>query len=72
LQHSTIPEILRVCIPGCEGLEKHSETELVVKVIRQIDLIREPCLLDKVNPQFRATIVEGHANARPLQGSLDG
>ena len=27
------PEILRLCIPGCEELIKHSDTELEAKVV---------------------------------------
>ena len=30
------PEILQQCIPGCEGLIKHSDTELEAKVVLKI------------------------------------
>ena len=30
------PEILRLCIPGCEELIKHSDTELEAKVVLKV------------------------------------
>ncbi|MCU0816295.1 MAG: carbon monoxide dehydrogenase subunit G [Cypionkella sp.] len=34
------PEILRRCIPGCEELVKHSETELEAKVVLKIGPVK--------------------------------
>ena len=34
------PEILRQCIPGCEALEKQSETEMTARVKLQIGPVR--------------------------------
>lgn len=34
------PEILRRCIPGCEALVKHSETELEAKVVLKIGPVK--------------------------------
>ncbi len=34
------PEVLRECIPGCEELEKHSDTELEAKVVLKIGPVK--------------------------------
>ena len=34
------PEILRECIPGCEELHKHSDTELEAKVVLKIGPVK--------------------------------
>jgi carbon monoxide dehydrogenase subunit G len=34
------PEILKVCIPGCEELIKHSDTELEAKVVLKIGPVK--------------------------------
>lgn len=34
------PEVLRECIPGCEELEKHSNTELEAKVVLKIGPVK--------------------------------
>jgi carbon monoxide dehydrogenase subunit G len=34
------PEVLRQCIPGCEELIKHSETELEAKVVLKIGPVK--------------------------------
>ena len=34
------PEVLRKCIPGCEELEKHSDTELSAKVTLKIGPVK--------------------------------
>lgn len=34
------PDVLRDCIPGCETLEKHSDTELSAKVVLKIGPVK--------------------------------
>ncbi|GEO40210.1 hypothetical protein GGE65_002974 [Skermanella aerolata] len=34
------PEILKQCIPGCEEIEKHSDTELTAKVVAKVGPVK--------------------------------
>lgn len=47
------PEILRQCIPGCEELTQHSDTELVAKVVLKVGPVKAKFTgdirLDKTN-----------------------
>lgn len=48
------PEILKECIPGCEELVKHSDTELEAKVVLKIGPVKAKfggnVTLDPINP----------------------
>lgn len=48
------PEILKQCIPGCEELVKHSDTELEAKVVLKIGPVKAKfggnVILDPINP----------------------
>ena len=48
------PEILKECIPGCEELVKHSDTELEAKVVLKIGPVKAEfsgnVTLDPINP----------------------
>lgn len=54
------PEILRQAIPGCESLEKTSDTDLVAKVVLKIGPIKArfegAVTLDNLNPPTSYTI----------------
>jgi len=51
------PEILQQCIPGCEELVKHSDTELEAKVVLKIGPVKAKfggnVTLDPINPPER-------------------
>ena len=34
------PEVLKQCIPGCEELIQHSDTELVAKVVLKVGQVK--------------------------------
>lgn len=48
------PDILQECIPGCEELVKHSDTELEAKVVLKIGPVKAKfsgnVMLDPINP----------------------
>lgn len=48
------PEVLKECIPGCEELVKHSDTELEAKVVLKIGPVKAKfggnVTLDPINP----------------------
>jgi len=48
------PEVLKQCIPGCEELVKHSDTELEAKVVLKIGPVKAKfggnVILDPINP----------------------
>ncbi len=48
------PEILKQCIPGCDELIKHSDTELEAKVVLKIGPVKAKfggnVILDPINP----------------------
>jgi carbon monoxide dehydrogenase subunit G len=54
------PEVLKVCIPGCESLEKRSETELAAVVTLKIGPIKArfngEVMLSNLNPPHSYTI----------------
>ena len=56
------PEILQACIPGCEELIKHSDTELEAKVVLKVG---------PVKAKFGGTVVLDKAGA-PDAFSLTG
>lgn len=56
------PEVLQACIPGCEELIKHSDTELEALVVLKVG---------PVKAKFRGTVVLDVAGA-PDQFSLTG
>lgn len=55
------PEILRNCIPGCEELIKHSDTELEAKVVLKIGPVKAKfkgnVTLDPISPPDRFSLV---------------
>ncbi len=55
------PEMLKKCIPGCESLEKISETELTAKVMASIGPVRArfntKISLENLNPPESYTLV---------------
>jgi carbon monoxide dehydrogenase subunit G len=54
------PEVLRVCIPGCEALEKKSDTEMAATVLVKIGPIKARFAgtveLRNLNPPYSYTI----------------
>ena len=62
------PEILKDCIPGCEELIKHSDTELEAKVVLKIGPVKAKfggnVTLNPENPPERFTLTgEGNGGA---------
>jgi len=62
------PEVLRACIPGCEELIKHSDTELEAKVVLKIGPVKArfggKVTLNPENPPERFTLTgEGSGGA---------
>lgn len=60
------PEVLKQCIPGCEELIKHSDTELEAKVVLKVG---------PVKARFSGTVTlntEGAPDAFSLQGQGNG
>ena len=62
------PEVLRKCIPGCEELEKHSDTELSAKVTLKIGPVKAKfngeVTLNPENPPERFSLTgEGKGGA---------
>ncbi|MEM7651861.1 MAG: carbon monoxide dehydrogenase subunit G [Pseudomonadota bacterium] len=62
------PEILKQCIPGCETLEKHSDTEMEATVVLKIGPVKAKfkgsVRLENLNPPESYTIVgEGQGGA---------
>lgn len=59
------PEILRRCIPGCEELVKHSETELEAKVVLKVGPVKArfsgKVTLNPENPPERFSL-QGEGN----------
>ena len=52
------PEILQKCIPGCEEIIKHSDTELEAKVLLKIG---------PVKARFKGNVVLDHKDGSRLQ-----
>jgi len=71
------PEMLKKCIPGCESLEKISDTELAATVMASIGPVRARfntrLTLENLNPPESYTLVgEGKAGAAGFgRGSAD-
>jgi len=71
------PEVLRRCIPGCESLEKLSDTEMQAKVMAAIGPVRArfntSLQLENINPPESYTLVgESKAGAAGFgRGSAD-
>lgn len=62
------PEILRECIPGCEELEKNSDTELSAKVVLKIGPVKAKfngdVVLNPENPPEKFTLTgQGNGGA---------
>ena len=65
------PETLKSCIPGCETIEKLSDTEFTAKVVARVGPVKASFLgkvtLTDLNPPSSYTITgEGNAAARPF------
>ena len=62
------PEMLKKCIPGCESLEKISDTEMIATVMASIGPVRARfntrLTLENLNPPESYTLV-GHSKAGP-------
>ena len=71
------PEMLKKCIPGCESLEKISDTELTARVMAAIGPVRArfntKLILENLNPPESYTLVgESKAGAAGFgRGSAD-
>ena len=54
------PEVLKQCIPGCEEIIKHSDTELEAKVVLKIGPVKAKfggnITLDPINPPERFSL----------------
>ena len=64
------PNILKQCIPGCNEIEKHSETELSAKVTAKVGPVKAKfggkVTLSDVNPPNGYTITGEGAGAPPV------
>ena len=71
------PEMLRACIPGCETLDKNSDTELAATVVLKIGPIKAKfageVTLSNLNPPTSYTISgEGEAQGQAIQMTGSG
>ena len=71
------PEILKACIPGCEELNKTSDTELVAKVVAKIGPVKAAfggkVTLSDLDPPNGYTITgEGQGGAKVRLEAADG
>ncbi len=62
------PEILKQCIPGCESLEKHSQTEMEAKVVARVGPVKakftgQVTLSDLVPPESYSISGQGKGGA---------